>query len=83
MADGLGSECETSYGNDLPIVREHHCPKDGRCHCLHSVHVATTEQDIIIEWGIDNFDIDENSLSPKNGEILEEPFKRGLSIISS
>jgi hypothetical protein len=35
------------------------------------------EQDIIIERGIDNFDIDENSLALKfNGDILEEPFRR-------
>jgi hypothetical protein len=44
-----------------------------------------TEQDIIIEQGVDNFYIDENSLAPEfNGEILEEPFRRGwLSIIIS
>jgi hypothetical protein len=44
-----------------------------------------TEQDIIIEWGIDNFDVDENILSPEfNGGILEEPFRiRWSSIISS
>ena len=36
-----------------------------------------TEQDIIIEWGIDNFNVDENSLAPEfYGDILEEPFKR-------
>jgi hypothetical protein len=64
-------------GNDLPVVGEHHCSKDGRGNCLHSVHVATTEQDIIIEWGIDNFDVDENSLAPEfYGDILKEPIRR-------
>jgi hypothetical protein len=59
-------------GHDLPIVGEYHGSKDERCHYLHSVHVATTEQDIIIERGIDNFDVDENSLSPDfNGDILK------------
>jgi hypothetical protein len=43
-----------------------------------------TEQDIIIERGIDNFDIDENSLSPEfDREILEEPFRRQWSSIIS
>jgi hypothetical protein len=41
-----------------------------------------TEQDIIIERGVDNFDIDENSLSPEfDGDILEEPFSRGRSSV--
>ena len=44
-----------------------------------------TEQYIIIEWGIDNFDVNENSLSPEfDGDILEESFRRGwASVISS
>jgi hypothetical protein len=43
-----------------------------------------TEQDIIIEWCVDNFDVDEDSLAPKfNGDILEEPFRRGWSSIIS
>jgi hypothetical protein len=43
-----------------------------------------TEQDIIIEWGVDNFDIDENSLAPEfDGDILEEPFRRGWSSVIS
>jgi hypothetical protein len=64
---------------------EHHCSKYGRGNFLHSVHVATTEQDIIIEWGIDNFNVDENGLSPEFfRDILEEPFeRRWSSIISS
>jgi hypothetical protein len=41
------------------------------------MHVATTEHDIIIERGIDNFDVDENSFSPEfYGDILEETFRR-------
>jgi hypothetical protein len=65
-------------------VEEHHCPKDGRCHCLHSVHVATIEQDIIIEWGVDKFDVDEDSLASEfNGDVLEEPFRRGWSSVIS
>jgi hypothetical protein len=43
-----------------------------------------TEQDIIIERGVDNFDVDENSLAPKfNGDVLEEPFWIGWSSIIS
>jgi hypothetical protein len=62
---------------DLPILGEHHGSKDGRGNCLHSVHVATTEQDIIIECGIDNFNVDKNSIPPKFcRDILEEPFRR-------
>jgi hypothetical protein len=36
-----------------------------------------TKQDIIIEWGVDKFNVNENSLAPKfYGDILEEPFRR-------
>jgi hypothetical protein len=36
-----------------------------------------TEQDIIIEWGVNNFNVDENSLVPEFYEdILEEPFRK-------
>jgi hypothetical protein len=61
---------------------EHHLSKDRRDNCLHSVHVATTEQDIIIEWGIDKFNVDENGLAPEfYRDILEEPFRRLWSSI--
>jgi hypothetical protein len=41
-----------------------------------------TEQDIIIEWCIDNFDVYENSLAVEfNGDVLEEPFRRGWSSV--
>jgi hypothetical protein len=56
---------------------EHHCLKDIRGNCLHSVHVATNEKDIIIKWGIDKFNVDENGLAPEfYGDILEEPFRK-------
>jgi hypothetical protein len=43
------------------------------------------EQDIIIKWGIDNFNVDENGLALEfYREILEEPFgRRWSSIIRS
>jgi hypothetical protein len=63
---------------------EHHGSKDGRGNYLHNVHVAMTEQDIVIEWGIDEFNVNENGLTPKfYREILEEPFKRRWSSIVS
>jgi hypothetical protein len=40
---------------------EHDCPKNGRGHYLHSIHVAMSKQDIVIELSVDNFDVDENS----------------------
>jgi hypothetical protein len=44
-----------------------------------------TEQDIVIKWGIDNFNVDENGLAPEfDRDILEEPFgRRWSSVISS
>jgi hypothetical protein len=53
-----------------------------RGHNLHSVHVATFEQDVLIEHSIDNFNFNEDSLSPKlNGDILKDPFRGGWSSI--
>jgi hypothetical protein len=41
-----------------------------------------TEQDIIIKWGIDNFNVDENGLAPEfYRDVLEEPFRRRWSSI--
>jgi hypothetical protein len=44
-----------------------------------------TEHDIVIERSVNNFYFNEDSLALEfNGEVLEEPFKRGwLSLISS
>jgi hypothetical protein len=71
-------------GNDLPIMGEHHCSKDGRGNYLNSIHVATTKQDIIIKWGVDNFNVNKNGLAPKfYGDILEESFRRQWSSIIS
>jgi hypothetical protein len=65
-------------------VGEHHRSEYRRGYCLHSVHVATTEQDIVIEWGIDNLNVNKDSLAPEfNGDILKEPFRRGWSSIIS
>jgi hypothetical protein len=72
-------------GNDLPVIGEHHGSKDRRGNYLHRVHVATTKQDIVIKWGIDNFNVNENGVSPEfYRDILEEVFRRiWSSIISS
>jgi hypothetical protein len=65
-------------------MEEHHCSKDERGNCLHSIHVVATEQDIIIEWGIDNFNVDENGLAPEfYRDVLEEPFGRRWSFLIS
>jgi hypothetical protein len=65
-------------------MEEHHDSKDERGNYLHSVHVAMTEQDIVIKWGIDNFNVNENGLSPEfYRDILEDPFRRRWSSIVS
>jgi hypothetical protein len=41
-----------------------------------------TEQDIVIEWGIDNFNVNDNGLAPEfYRDILKEPFRRRWSSI--
>jgi hypothetical protein len=68
--------CKLVDGDDFPIVGEHHHSKHRRGYCLHSIHVAMSEQDIVIKWGIDNFNVDEDGFSPKfYRDILEEPFR--------
>jgi hypothetical protein len=63
---------------------EHHGSKYRRRNYLHSIHVATTEQDIVIELGIDNLNINENGFAPEfYRDILEEPFRRRWSSIIS
>jgi hypothetical protein len=39
-----------------------------------------TEKDIVIKWGINNFNVNENGLAPEfYRDILEEPFERRWS----
>jgi hypothetical protein len=43
-----------------------------------------SKQDIVIEWGVDKFNVDKDGFFPKfNGDILKEPFRRGWSSIIS
>jgi hypothetical protein len=63
------------YSDDIPIVGGHHRSKHRRGYRLHSIHVAMSEQDIVIKWGFDKFDVDEDGFSPEfDGDILEDPF---------
>jgi hypothetical protein len=63
---------------------KHHHSKHRRGHNLHSVHVTTYKQDIVIKWGIDNLNFNKNGFSPEfNGGILKDPFRRGWSSIIS
>jgi hypothetical protein len=71
-------------GNDLSVMGKHHGSEHKRGHCLHSMHVAMTKQNIVGEWGIDNLNVNKDSFSPEfDGDILEEPLERqGSSIVS-
>jgi hypothetical protein len=62
---------------------KHHGSKHIKGECLHRIHVAMTKQNIIVEWGIDNLNVNKDSFSPEfNGDILEEPLGRqGSSIV--
>jgi hypothetical protein len=36
------------------------------------------KQDIVLEWGLYDFDVDEDGFTPEfYGDILEDPFRRG------
>jgi hypothetical protein len=66
--------CKLVDGDDLPIMREHHFMKHRRGDCLHSIHVVTPKQDIVIKMGIDKFNVNEDGFSPKfYGDILTNP----------
>jgi hypothetical protein len=41
-----------------------------------------SEKYIVMEWGVDKFNVDKDGFSPEfNRDILKEPFKRGWSSI--
>jgi hypothetical protein len=49
---------------------------------LHSIHVVSSEQDIAINLGIDNFNVNEDGFSPKfYGDILTKPYEICWSIV--
>jgi hypothetical protein len=74
--------CNLVNGDDFPIVGEHHRSKHRRGYFLHNIHVAMSKQDIVIEWGVDNFNVYLDGFSPKfDGDILEDPFRGGWSTI--
>ena len=77
--------CKLVYCDYFPVVGEHHRSKHRRGYHLHSINVATSEQDIVIKWGIDKFNFAKDGFSPKfDGDILEEPFRgRGSTVIGS
>ena len=57
--------CKLVDGDDFIVMGEHHHTKHNICYHLHSIHVATSEQDIVIKWSVDNFNVDEDGFSPK------------------
>jgi hypothetical protein len=63
---------------------KHHGSEHRRGDYLHSIHVATTKQNIVVEWGIDNLNVNKDSFSPEfDGDILEEPLgRRGSFVVS-
>jgi hypothetical protein len=77
--------CKLVDREDFPVMGEHHIMKHKRGYICHSIHVATPEQDIIIKWGINNLNFNQDGFSPKfDRDILEEPFgERWSTIISS
>jgi hypothetical protein len=58
------------------VMGKHHGSEHRRGDDLHSIHVAMTKQDIVVERGIDNLNVNQNGFSPElDGDILEESFE--------
>ena len=71
-------------GEDLPIMGEHHYMEHRSGDRLHSIHVVASEQHIVINMGIDEFNVNEDVFSPKfYGDILTKPCGRCWSTIVS
>jgi hypothetical protein len=68
--------CKLVDGENFSIMGKHHHTKHKSGYLFHRIHVAMSEQDIVINWGFNNFNVDEDGFSHKfYGEILEEPFR--------
>jgi hypothetical protein len=50
-------------GETFSIVREEHGAKHRRGDDLHDVHKVASKEDVVIQLGIDDFDVDENHFS--------------------
>jgi hypothetical protein len=72
-------------GDDFLDVGEHHHSKYIRGYCLHIIHVAMSQKDIVIKWGIDNFNVNEDGFTPKfYKDILEETLRgRWVTVVRS
>jgi hypothetical protein len=68
--------CKLVDGDNLPIMGEHHRMKHRRGYHIHRIHVATSKKDIVIKWGVDNFNVDQGGFFLEfYRDILEEPFR--------
>ena len=68
--------CKLVDGDNFPAMGEHHRTKHRRGYLLHIIHVAMSEKDIVIKWGINNFNVNQDGFSPNlYRDILEEPFR--------
>jgi hypothetical protein len=59
----------------IAIMGKHHGLEHKRGDDLYSIHVATNKQDIVVEWGINNLNVNHNGFVPDlYRDILEESF---------
>jgi hypothetical protein len=69
--------CKLVDGDNFPVMGKHHRTKHRRGYRLHNIHVAMYEKDIVIKWGVNKFNVDEDGFPPKFYEnILEDPFMK-------
>ena len=59
-------------GDNLAIMREEHLAVDCRWDDRHGIGVTTPQKDVVVKRGVDNFNVDTNSLALKGDRTVME-----------
>ena len=64
--------CQLVNGDYLSIVREKHVAVDRGWDSRHRISVATPQKNVIIKRGVDDFNVNANSLARKSDRTITE-----------
>ena len=64
--------CQLVDGDNLSIMRETHLAVDYEWDNRHGIGVTTPQKNVIVKRGVDNFNIDTNSLAHKGDRTVTE-----------
>ncbi len=56
--------------DNISIMRKAHLVKERRCNNIHGIGEITSQDNVIIQWGINDFDVNQDFLSSNSDKII-------------